>query len=194
DTGRKLASATVTGVIGESVSEFTDPQGDDNGPGGYTYPTNGAFREEEGAFDLRTFTVFETDDSWRFAFEVESLYDAFGGEFSPHYFVVYLRDPETDTGRTTEIGDLNVTAEFAEPWQYRVRASGFGGGVVNASGTNLGSPETFVELDTNLAVLSVPKESVGGTDISDWEVLPVVGSESFGSFRDVQVGEPGEFV
>ncbi|TKX82817.1 hypothetical protein EXE43_27450, partial [Halorubrum sp. SS5] len=66
DTGRKLASATVTGVIGESVSEFTDPQGDDNGPGGYTYPTNGAFREEEGAFDLRTFTVFETDDSWRF--------------------------------------------------------------------------------------------------------------------------------
>ena len=190
DTGRELASTTVTGVIGESVAEFADPRGDDSGPGGYVYPTDGAF--QEAAFDLRTFTVFETDDSWRFAFEVENLYDGFdSGVFSPHYFVVYLRDPEADSGRTTEIGDLNVTTEFAEPWQYRVSASGFGGEVVNASGTNLGTPEAFVELETDLATLSVPKESVGGADLSDWAVLPVVGSEDFGAFRDVQVEASG---
>jgi len=191
DGGRELASATVAGIIGETVTELTDPEGDDDGPGKYVYPTDGAFRE--GAFDLRAFEVFEADDSWRFAFEVETLYAAFGGEFSPHYFVVYLRDPSSEGGRVTELGDLNVTAEFAEPWQYRVGKSGFGGGVVDADGTGLGTPETFVDPAENLVVLSVPKESLGDPDLSEWEVCPVVGSEDFGAFRDVQV-DAGGFV
>ncbi|TKX58000.1 glucodextranase DOMON-like domain-containing protein, partial [Halorubrum sp. SP9] len=135
ETGEELASQTVTVAPGDLVTEFTDPAGDDDGPGGYTYPTNGAF--QEGAFDLRSFRVLETDDQYRFVFEVENLYDTFGGLFSPHYFVVYLRDPDADGGRTTQLNDLSITAEFASPWQYRVAASGFGGSVVDADGNGL---------------------------------------------------------
>jgi len=190
DTGRELAANTVTVVPGEPVAELTDPAGDDDGPGGYTYPTNGAF--EDGAFDLRAFRVFETDEAYRFAFEVENLYDGFdSGVFSPHFFVAYLRDPSADGGRTTEVGDLSVVTEFDAPWQYRVSANGFGGNVVDADGNGLGTPERYADFESNVAVVSVPKTAVGGVDISDWEVLPVVGSEDFGTFRDVQEDADG---
>ncbi|MGM0448591.1 MAG: glycoside hydrolase family 97 catalytic domain-containing protein [Methanobacteriota archaeon] len=189
DGGAELASETVTVAPGDIVAEFTDPQGDDDGPGEYVYPTSGDF--EDGAFDLRSFRVLETDEEYRFAFEVENLYDTFGGDFSPHYFVVYVRDPSADGGRTTEIGNLSVTAEFDEPWQYRVDASGFAAGVVDAEGNELGSPDTFASLDENVAIVSIPKTTLGETNISDWEVLPIVGSEDFGSFRDVRVDAGG---
>jgi len=191
DGGAELASGSVTVAPGDLVGELTDPQGDDNGPGEYTYPTDGAF--QEGAFDLRSFRVLETDEEYRFAFEVENLYDAFGGTFSPHFFVVYLRDPDGDGGRTTEIGDLGVATEFADTWQYRVAASGFGSGIVDADGNGLGSPNVFASFDSNVAIVSIPKTAVNGAEIADWEVCPIVGSEDFGGFRDVRK-EAGGFV
>ncbi|TKX83865.1 hypothetical protein EXE43_21995, partial [Halorubrum sp. SS5] len=192
DGGPELGSGTVTVAPGDIVAEFTDPAGDDDGPGGYTYPTDDAF--QDGAFDLRSFRVLETDEEYRFAFEVENLYTGFGGTFSPQYFVVYLRNPSANGGRTTELGDLGVTAEFAEPWQYRVSSDGFGGGkIVDSGGNSFGSPDRFAALNANIAIISVPKSVFGGTDLTDWEVLPVVGSADFGSFRDVQV-EAGGFV
>ncbi|MDZ5813404.1 glucodextranase DOMON-like domain-containing protein, partial [Halorubrum sp. AD140] len=190
DGGAELASGSVTVAPGDVVAEFTDPQGDDDGPGEYVYPTNEAFRE--GAFDLRSFRVLETDEEYRFAFEVENLYDAFGGDFSPHYFLVYLRDPEADGGRTEPLDDLGLAAEFADPWQYRVDASGFGRAVTDAGGSNLGTPSVFVSFESNTAVVSIPKSTVDG-DLSGWEVLPVVGSEDRGSLRAVAV-DAGGFV
>ena len=191
DGGTELASETVTVAPGDLIAELTDPAGDDDGPGRYTYPTDSAF--QEGAFDLRSFRVLETDEEYRFAFEVENLYDAFGGTFSPHYFVVYLRDPSASGGRTTEIGDLGVTVGFADPWQYRVSASGFGSRIVDANGNGLGSPNVFASFESNVAIVSIPKTAVNGAEIADWEVCSVVGSEDFGSFRDVQENR-GAFV
>ncbi|WP_345782480.1 glycoside hydrolase family 97 catalytic domain-containing protein [Halorubrum sp. DM2] len=184
ESGAELAANTVTVVPGDLVAELTDPAGDDDGPGEYVYPTADAF--EAGAFDLRAFRTYETDDEYRFAFEVENLYDTFGGEFSPHYFLVYLRDPEADGGRTASLDDIGLTAEFADPWQCRVDASGFGSGVTDGDGATLGTPEVFVSFDANTAVVSIPKSTVGG-DLSGWEVLPVVGSEDRGSLRAVEV-------
>lgn len=192
DDGAELASGRVTVTLGDLVAELTDPRGDDTGPGEYVYPTDGAFRD--GAFDLRSVRVLETDEEYRFAFEVETLYAAFGGTFSPHYFVVYLRDPSADGGRTTELGGesgLGITAEFADPWQYRIGASGFDVGIVDADGNRLGTPEVFASFESNVAVLSVPKSALGDPDLSEWEALPVVGSEDFGAFRDVQVNAGG---
>ncbi|ELZ13240.1 hypothetical protein C477_22330 [Haloterrigena salina JCM 13891] len=188
DDGTVLASETVTVAPGDLVAEFDDPAGDDHGPGEYTYPTSDDFRE--GAFDLRSFAVYEAGDAYRFAFEVEELYDTFGGEFSPHYFAVYLRDPSADGGRSTELGDLEVTAAFDDDWHYRVAASGFGSSVVDAAGTDLGSPTTIVDFEGDTAVLSVAKDALG-VDIANAEVVPVVGSEDRGTFRAVGVEAEG---
>ncbi|WP_049922989.1 glycoside hydrolase family 97 catalytic domain-containing protein [Halopiger djelfimassiliensis] len=184
DDGTVLESGAVSVTSSDLVAEFDDPQGDDHGPGEYTYPTGDDFRD--GAFDLRSFAVSETDDAYRFAFEVGELYDTFGGEFSPHYFVVYLRDPSRDGGRTTELGDLEITAAFDEPWHYRIAASGFDSSVVDADGNGHGAPETVVDFESDTVVLPVPKD-VLDLDIANAELLPVVGSEDQGVFRSVDV-------
>ncbi len=188
DDGRVLESATVTVAPGDVVAEFGDPQGDDYGPGEYTYPTSDDFRD--GVFDLRSFGVYESDTDYLFALEVEELYDVFGGEFSPHYVVVYLRDPSREGGRTTEVGDLAITAEFESEWHYRIAASGFESTLVDASETELGSPETLVDLETDTVILSVEKDALD-VDIANAEVVPVVGSEDFGAFRPVEVEAGG---
>lgn len=183
--GSVLASGTVTVAPGEEIATFSDPSGDDAGPGAYVYPTNGAF--EEGAFDLRSFGVFETDTEYLFSFEVANLYDTFGGSFSPHYFVVYLRDPALSGGRTTTLDDLGVTAEFEAPWQYRIGASGFETGVTDADGTTLGTPETFVDFASNTVTVRVQKSQLSGLDSSSLEVVPIVGSEDTGTFRPIGI-------
>jgi carbohydrate-binding DOMON domain-containing protein len=57
---RVLAAALAGGLIGAMAAAaqeviFTDPQGDDNGPGKYTYPTDPVF--VPGAFDLTGFRL-----------------------------------------------------------------------------------------------------------------------------------------
>jgi hypothetical protein len=87
---------------------------------------------------------------------------------------------------------LDVTAEFADPWQYRVSSDGFGGGtVVDDENAELGSPGRFADLTSNVAVVSIPKAALGGADIADWEVCPVVGSADYGAFRAVRVDAGG---
>ncbi|WP_122091161.1 glycoside hydrolase family 97 catalytic domain-containing protein [Halalkalicoccus subterraneus] len=191
ESGAEVASGTVSVEPGELIAEFEDPSGDDHGPGGYVYPTDGAF--EEGAFDLRSVGVYEIETEYRFAFEVENLYDTFGGEFSPHYFLVYLRDSSSLGGRTTELGDLGLTAEFAEEWHYRIDANGFGRGIVDSEGTDLGTPGLGVDFTSNTVIVSVEKDTLGDLDVADMEIAPLVGSEDNGTLRPVEV-EAGPFV
>lgn len=190
EDGSELASDTVTVEPGELVAELDDPSGDDDGPGEYVYPTDAAF--EDGAFDLLSLDVYESEEEFLFAFEVENLYDAFGGEFSPHYFVLYLRDPSRSDGRTSELGDLELTAEFDEAWHYRIDASGFGRGLVDAEGTDLGTPGTLVDFESGTAIVTVEKDALSDLDLADAEVAPVVGSEDRGTLRGVDV-EAGPF-
>jgi hypothetical protein len=159
DNGTLLASLTVDVNLGELIAEFTDPNGDDDDPGSYVYPTDGAF--QDGAFDLGRFTVYESETAYLFAFEVETLYDAFGSAFSPHFFVVYPSDASIDGARRTQLDDLNPTVEFGSAWNYRVSASGFGANVVDDTGTSLGAPERLVDLNGNGDSLG-PEDGVVG--------------------------------
>jgi hypothetical protein len=124
---------------GGTIAKFDDVAGDDAGPGTYVYPTDDSF--QTGAFDLQRFEVAETASTYDFTFEVANLYDTYGsGQFSPHFFTVWLRDPTAAGGRTNELGDLSVTAAFEDPWQYRVAASGYDQSVYDASGTQVSTP------------------------------------------------------
>jgi len=169
-----------------TVATLTDEAGDDVGPGSYVYPTDSSFRD--GAFDLQSFTVEEFDATYAFTFEVANLYDAFdSGTFSPHYLAAWLRDPALSGGTTSENGDLAICAGFDEPWHYRVSASGYEQAVVDAAGIELATPDTSVDLGANTVTLTVQKSTLGDLSITDTEVVPVVGSEDYGDFRDVAV-------
>nr|WP_254525381.1 glucodextranase DOMON-like domain-containing protein [Natrinema caseinilyticum] len=176
----------------ETVASFADPSGDDHGPGGYTYPTADAF--PEGVFDLRSFEVTRTDSSVQFTVSVETLNNGFGSDrgFSPHMFVLYLRDPTADGGTTTEVGDLGLAADFDSAWHYRLEISGFTKSAVDASGNpltdangNAIAVREEVDPDANAVSLSVDRTAFGGTDISDLEVVAMLQSEDRGTLRPV---------
>ncbi|GCF13865.1 hypothetical protein Harman_18000 [Haloarcula mannanilytica] len=190
--GTVLASATVTVKPPATVAELTDPSGDDYGPGGYTYPTADAFRS--GAFDLESLTIEQTPSLHRFTFEVANLYDAFGSSrnFSPQWFVLWLRDPSADTGTTSSLDDIGANVDFEAPWQYRIEISGFSKSAVDASGAALTDADgdvvslgEAVDADAGTVTISLDREAVGGADAADLEVVAMVQSEDRGSLRSV---------
>jgi len=196
--GETLASNTVTVNPPEVVTTLSDPSGDDYGPGEYTYPTSGAF--QDGAFDLLGLTVEQTPSFYRFTFEVDNLYDTYGGDygFSPQMFVMWVRDPSQSGGTTGTLDDLFATASFEEPWQYRLEVSGFTLSAVDAGGSaltdddgNVVNPTTTADLDSNTVTIRIAREAFDGADAADLEVVPMVQSENFGTLRPVQAGAPG---
>ncbi|SNZ03121.1 Carbohydrate binding module (family 6) [Natronoarchaeum philippinense] len=190
--GETLASQTVTVKPPETIATFDDPAGDDYGPGGYTYPTAGAF--EEGTFDLRSVTVEQTPSIYQFTFEVENLNDGFGGDFgfSPHMFVMWVRDPDKSGGTTQTLPDLGANATFEAPWHYRVEISGFTKSAVTASGATVTDDDgnavrvgERVDPDANTVELSIDRAAFDGVDARDLEIVPMVQSEDLGTLRPV---------
>ncbi|MFC6799999.1 glycoside hydrolase family 97 catalytic domain-containing protein [Haladaptatus sp. DYSN1] len=190
--GTELAAQTVRVKPPETVATLTDADGDDDGPGSYTYPTNAAF--ESGAFDLQSFSAAQTDTLYEFTFEVENLYNAFGSGtgFSPHMFVLWVRDPAKEGGTTESRSDLAATTEFEQPWHYRLEVSGFTKSAVNAGGgtltTESGSAVSLdqrVDTDAGTITLTLDRAAFDGVDAANLEVIPMVQSEDRGTLRPV---------
>ena len=83
--------------FGTRVGGLTDPAGDDNGPGTYTYPTNPAFAR--GGFDLTALDVFTDGDDAIFVAKIAGeIVNPWGGdEISHQRFNVYLGNGQTAT-------------------------------------------------------------------------------------------------
>ncbi|ELZ84559.1 alpha-glucosidase [Haloferax elongans ATCC BAA-1513] len=198
--GQALATETVTVKPPETVATLTDPTGDDDGPGAYTYPTNGAFKD--GAFDLQSVTVDQTPDEYLVTFEVENLYNAFGSGrgFSPQLFLLWVRDPSNSGGADESLDDLGANVSFEESWHYRLEVSGFTKSAIDATGAPLtdesGSTVALTEeVDTedNTVALTLNREAFDGVDAKELEVVAAVQSEDRGSLRPVKE-ERGAYV
>ncbi|WP_396613346.1 glycoside hydrolase family 97 catalytic domain-containing protein (plasmid) [Haloferax sp. S1W] len=191
--GQSLATETVTVKPPETVATLSDPTGDDDGPGAYTYPTNEAFKD--GAFDLESVTVEQTPDEYLVTFEVENLYNAFGSGrgFSPQLFLLWVRNPSNSGGTEQSLDDLGANVSFEAPWHYRLEVSGFTKSAVDATGTPLtdesGSTVALTEeVDTeeNTVTLMLDRTAFGGVDANELEIVAVVQSEDRGTLRPVR--------
>ena len=65
DAGRRAPRARQRTIVfdfvpGTLLFDVDDPDGDDNGPGNYAYPTSGDF--QPGAYDLQRFQVYDAGD------------------------------------------------------------------------------------------------------------------------------------
>lgn len=164
EAGTTVAQQTVAYLdVGDLVTEFDDPAGDDHGPGSYTYPTNGVF--VDGAFDVDTVGVYETADSYQFLTSIAGeLTNPWGGRgFSLQTFQFYVSDPDA-SGGTTE-ARTGVNATFEAPYQRRIVAEGWVAPVVEAADgstvTTDVSVSAYSAIDTVL--VDVPKSALGGT-------------------------------
>ena len=88
------ARRTVIGelVTGTTVLDVTDPDGDDNGPGTYAYPTSADF--QPGAFDLQRFQVIADGDNVLLRAKVRDLTPTFGSPLGAQLLDVYVHTPD----------------------------------------------------------------------------------------------------
>ncbi|MWG32903.1 glucodextranase DOMON-like domain-containing protein [Halomarina oriensis] len=190
--GTTVARSTVAYVdVGDPVAEFGDPEGDDAGPGGYTYPTNGVF--VDGAFDLTSFGVYEDGDSYQFVTGLGTLTNPWGGNgLSLQTIQVYVRDPSASGGTTTARAGVN--AQFTDPYQRRLVVEGFAQPVVeDASGSVVSRDVTVTGYQSvNAVKVEVPKAALG--DLSGTELVPLVlGQDGYntGGIRPVNAENGG---
>ncbi|MFT3916614.1 MAG: glucodextranase DOMON-like domain-containing protein [Anaeromyxobacteraceae bacterium] len=129
-----LASRASAG----SVVKVSDPAGDDNGPGNYTYPTDAVYKP--GSFDITEFEVVDNGDTVEFRVTVKSKIDdpwdsaAWGGNgFSVQMAAIHLDlDHKAGSGHTQSLPGFNVRFAPDEGWEKCVIISPQGPTRVNS--------------------------------------------------------------
>lgn len=183
DAGTTVSRETIVHVdVGETVRTWDEPTGDDSGPGSYVYPTADAF--VDGAFDITSFELYETDTDYQFLFGLGDLTNPWGGTpISLQTFQIYVSDPSDRSGTTTARKGVNATLEA--PYQYRVFVEGFIEPVVEASDGSVVSRDVSVTayraVDT--VKIEVPKDAIGGSLTGKQFVPLLLGQDGFNPGR-----------
>ena len=158
-------------AFGSRLGGLTDPTGDDNGPGGYLYPTDGAFNA--GSFDLTAFDVYRDGDSVRMVTRIAgAINNPWGGNgMSTQRLNIYVRDAGAGgTAATPLLPGTNMAA--AGPWSRAVVADGrhesstYGEGVYDPALTKVGPADLQVLPTSHQIVVTIGAGAFGGTDLS----------------------------
>jgi carbohydrate-binding DOMON domain-containing protein len=110
-----IATALALGATAAGAVEFTDPVGDDRGPGNYTYPTDGVYKP--GSFDLTKFTVTKSGANAEFAVDVNSTLEdpwGMGTGFAVQMIFVFIKNGSG--GYTEGLPGLNVQFASGNEW------------------------------------------------------------------------------
>jgi glucan 1,4-alpha-glucosidase len=156
------ASAIRTVVFdlapGTLISATDDPDGDDNGPGTYAYPTAPDFHA--GAYDLQRFEVYDAGERIIFRARTRDLSPTFGSPLGAQLIDVYVSAPgASPTSTAAAFPQRNYT--LATPWSKRIEVQGFGQQYVDASGATLGQVTISGNAVSRYITFSVTKASLG---------------------------------
>lgn len=188
-----------------TILEVNDPAGDDHGPGSYTYPTDGVFKEK--AFDLKTFSVAYDDKNmvFKFAFNgpVPNPWGS-GNNLSIQTLDVYVdKDPGSGTGARLLLPGRNVALEEENGWEYAVWAEGWTPQLVAPDPDSL-EPKQVIGVDFKIIVdpanstvtLRIPRSAFGEGTPEQWgyaaAVLGQEGYPSTGVWRVRDVNQSSE--
>lgn len=176
--------------------EVQDPQGDDHGPGSYTYPTDPVF--EPQVYDLKSFSVGVDDKNIVFRFQLFGpINNPWGSpiNLSVQTFDVYIDvDPGAGTGRRLLLPGRNAALEVGNGWEYAVWVEGWQQELWSNTSAGLStgdeagqlfqvkaSYKTVIDPARSLVTIRVPKSAFGGeVDPSRWGyVAAVLSQEGF---------------
>jgi len=170
-------------VPGTILFDVTDPNGDDNGPGNYAYPTSGDFHA--GAFDMQRFQVIDGGANGLITFRVQvrDLSPTFGSPLGAQLVDVYVRDPSASAANTSTAASFpqrNYVIDPASAWSQLIEVQGFGQRYVDAHGTTLGTVSIRAKCHFRASfTFSVPKSTLG-TPASGWGFTVVLtGQDGF---------------
>ncbi len=158
------AQATRTVVFdfvpGTLLLDVADPNGDDNGPGNYAYPTNEAF--QPGAYDIQQFQVYDNGSDVILRLKTRDLSPTFGSPLGAQLVDVYVHDPTaaaTSTAAASPTRNFTIDSQFA--WSQLIQVQGFGQRYVDASGATLGTVTIGANAISRYITVHVPKASLG---------------------------------
>lgn len=106
-----LAALLAFGAAATHAVEFTDPRGDDKGPGNYTYPTDGVYKP--GSFDLVRLKAEKSGSNVDFSVDVASNLEdpwGMGGGFAVQMIFIFVKTGAPGGHSDTWAG---VNAKFA---------------------------------------------------------------------------------
>jgi carbohydrate-binding DOMON domain-containing protein len=120
---RSIFTLAVVSALSVSLSaqavDFSDSKGDDNGPGSYTYPTDGVYKP--GSFDLTKLSVNKKGDQVEFAVETNSrLEDPWGMGVGFAVQMAYVFVKNQDGGYADVPTGLNVQFAKGHEWNKAI--------------------------------------------------------------------------
>jgi glucan 1,4-alpha-glucosidase len=165
-------------VPGTLLLDVADPDGDDNGPGNYAYPTSDAFHP--GAFDIQRFQVYDSGDRVTFRLKTRDLSETFGSPLGAQLVDVYVHVPgaaPTSTVAANPTRNFSIAPDSA--WSRLLQVQGFGQRYVDAVGNTLGTATIGGNAISRFITFSVSKASLG-TPGSGWGFTVVLtGQDGF---------------
>jgi len=172
-----FASWDSTFRIQEGLGSISDPEGDDVGPGEYTYPNN----LTKGMFDVTNVSIESKAQNWEFTVDVGVLENQFGNDagFSTQLIQLYLQDPNApDDAPTGTAGSPGVVSSFLEDYHYLLH--------VEAGSTRLenGNHSAVIEdisasgsTENNTITFSLPKSEFNTDDLTQMKAAMLVFSQ-----------------
>src|SRR5205823_12594736 len=156
------------------------PDGDDNGPGNYAYPTSDNFKP--GAYDLEQFQVYDAGDRIIFRVRTRDLTPTFGSPLGAQLVDVYVHTPDASPASTAaSFPERRYTIAPAGAWSRLIEVQGFGQRYVDASGATLGPVQIGANDVSRYITFSVTKASLG-TPAPGWAFTVVLtGQDGFSS-------------
>jgi len=201
------ASAAEGATCTAKGLKISDPAGDDNGPGNYTYPTDAVYKP--GSFDLTEFEVVDAGEQVEFRVTVKSRIEdpwdsaAWGGNgFSVQMAVIHVDvDHKAGSGAQDGLPGFNVRFAADEAWDRAVIVSPQGPTRVNSEIDQKASklkdrivvPKvTRASGKTLIAV--VDKKQLGGAPEASWGYQVLMQSnEGFPDKGDLLTRKVNEF-
>ena len=103
-----------------------DASGDDYGPGDYKYPQDDIFQNKGNLFDLKSLTIFDLNEKYKFRFSFSRLTDPWGAKFkfSLPLVEVYIDNQDGGSGSLFHEG-ANVSFKKSFKWDKFLKISGW---------------------------------------------------------------------
>ena len=169
-------------VPGTLITEFTDPNNDDNGPGNYVYPTSDNFKS--GAYDIQRFQVYDAGSDVIFRLQTRDLTPTFGSPLGAQLVDVYVHEPgAVNQSTAASFATRNYTIDPASAWSRLLEVQGFGQRYVDQSNTgSVGTIAISANQISRFITFTVSKASLGGTPGPGWGFTVVLsGQDGFSS-------------
>jgi glucoamylase len=145
---------------GTVLLDTADPDGDDNGPGNYAYPTSTNF--QPGAYDIQRFQVLDDGTNVIFRLQTRNLSPTFGSPLGAQLVDVYVHDPAAgSTSTDASFPQRNYQIAPGSAWSRLIEVQGFGQRFIDAAGATQGTVTIKANEISRFITFSVPKSSIG---------------------------------